>query len=89
MSYYQITCGGRRVALVETIDLAQKIVQRLCAGTYLIETVESEAEHPSRANGHPKSSAARPRIKSISDRGKARAGKARRNVKRRKSRKPR
>ncbi len=84
MSYYQIRCGGRPVALVETIDVAQKIVRRLRAGPYLIETVESEAKLPSGVDRHLKSSAAKPRLKSRSDLKKARAGKSPRKVTRRK-----
>jgi hypothetical protein len=57
MSYYQVSLRGRPVAIVKTIDLAQRIVPCRRRGQYAIDEVESGEDIPSTTELHQNASA--------------------------------
>ena len=66
MNYYLVGLRGRPVAIVKTIELAQKIVRCRRRGYYAIEAIELDEGIPSAATRHPKTPAARRSVKTAS-----------------------
>jgi hypothetical protein len=66
VNYYQVSLRGRPVAVVRTIELAQKIVRCRRRGYYAIEAIELDERIPTTAKRHPKTPAARRSVNTAS-----------------------
>ena len=71
MSYYLVRHRGDPVAVVDAIELAQRIVRCRRRGHYSIEMIENDAGISTSNNRHPNLSVPRRAVKIASDHGES------------------